>query len=150
MSLNRLIKRQCRFEGYSATPYRDSLGIWSQGFGSLYINGRRITAKSPRVSKKEAMVHLKASLIDSMLICEKLYKNYTSLPQVQQDVLVHMAYQMGNRLAGFTEMAKAVHERNSHWMCIEMEDSLWATQTPRVFLACRDSIKAGMWLGEWA
>jgi GH24 family phage-related lysozyme (muramidase) len=152
MSLNRLIKRQCRFEGFSAIPYRCTEGYWTQGYGMRVWNGRRVNANSPKISKKEALVNLKASLIDSMLICEKLYKNYTALPQVQQDVLVHMAYQLGNRLAGFTELQKAIESDppNLHWACIEMEDSRWFKQTPRVANACIDAIRANVWLGEWA
>jgi len=43
------------FEGYSAAPYQDPVGIWTQGYGSIRDGeGNRITADSPVIDEATA------------------------------------------------------------------------------------------------
>lgn len=55
------------FEGFSAVPYQDIGGVWTQGFGQTYdLSGKPITADSPTMTEAEAQTHL-AVLVSTYL-----------------------------------------------------------------------------------
>ena len=49
------VKLAAEFEGFSATPYRDPVGIWTIGFGSTRdTNGHPVTAHTAPVTRPQA------------------------------------------------------------------------------------------------
>jgi len=123
------------------------------GFGSTKWHGQRVSPNWPiyRVEKEEAKTVLKARILDAIITCRRLYqRHWRVLTGPQQEVLIHMAYQMGyNRLKGFKEMKKAIDDGDIQWWVTEMKDSLWWDQTPRPATALADCISHGNWQGQW-
>jgi len=81
-------------EGFSATPYQDSAGVWTIGYGSTFINGRAVTATTPAVTRDEALFHVRDRLTNEF---EPAVKSAVRVPITQSmfDALVDFAYNLG-------------------------------------------------------
>lgn len=54
--LDRAVELAASFEGFSATPYKDPVGIWTVGFGSTRdANNHPVTATTPAVTRIQAV-----------------------------------------------------------------------------------------------
>jgi lysozyme len=54
------------FEGFRSEPYQDSVGVWTQGFGSTHDgDGNHITADSPPIDEDTARVWAKRDLLSA-------------------------------------------------------------------------------------
>lgn len=49
-------------EGFRSNPYQDSVGVWTIGYGTTFINGVRVTASTPPVTKDIAIGYVKEAL----------------------------------------------------------------------------------------
>lgn len=77
------------FEGFSAVPYRDTNGVWTQGFGSQH----GVTGSSPPITLKQADARLRAEVEERFgPAVEGLG---LPLTQYQHDALVSLAYNVG-------------------------------------------------------
>ncbi len=48
-----------QFEGFSAKPYQDQVGVWTQGYGQTYdLSGKPITARSAPMTEADAKKYL--------------------------------------------------------------------------------------------
>lgn len=57
------IELAVRFEGFSAAPYQDPVGIWTYGYGSTFdLEGKRVTAATPAIARDEAKDLLRRGL----------------------------------------------------------------------------------------
>ena len=151
MNLTGVIARQKDFEGFRPVPYKCSEGYWTLGHGSRFYNGHPVTSFTPMVTKAAAEVALKASILDSIIDCQKLYPNFQALTDVQREVLVHMCFQLGKAgLRKFKKMNRAVAVHNPNMWADEMVDSKWYKQTPRVALRLVDAVRQGKWADKAA
>lgn len=71
LALNEAADLAEQFEGFSPTPYQDSAGVWTIGFGSIWTwaNGSRtgrVTADTPRISPAEARSWMVWELLGAM------------------------------------------------------------------------------------
>lgn len=120
MSLIEHIKEE---EGFRGTPYKDTLGYPTIGYGT----------KLP-LSKDEAEVLLKLRL-DNMKkeLQGRMFKAYgdIDLPKQVWEILYHMSYQLGvPNLMNFKKMLRAIVRGKYIKASREMLDSKWALQTP--------------------
>ncbi len=78
-------------EGFSATPYQDSGGVWTQGFG---FTGPSIGPDSPPMTREDAESVLKGRLaqVERAIYW---YAPNVSLNQNQFDALVSLVYNIG-------------------------------------------------------
>ena len=54
------------FEGYSTEPYRDPIGIWTIGYGSIWgMDGKRVTGDHQTISKLTAQALLRREVANS-------------------------------------------------------------------------------------
>ena len=151
MRIQQVIDRQRMFEGFRTVPYVDTLGYASVGYGSRVYHGHPVTRQYPFIiTKAEAVVMLKASILDSISVCHGIYPKWYDLTGIQREVLCHMAYQLGNKLKQFKKMNRCIDEGDTEGIAYQMGDSLWAKQTPRPAIACIDAIIHGEWQGRWA
>lgn len=78
-----------KFEGFSAKPYKDQRGRWTQGYG----NTLGITQFSPKCSEIQAEVWLKNHIVD---LEKSLYKCLLiEVTQAEFDALCSFAYNVG-------------------------------------------------------
>jgi len=63
--------------------------------------------------------------------CQKIYDNWTELPQEAQHILVNMCFQLGQGgLGKFKNFKVAIEDYQWQRAALEMLDSRWAKQTP--------------------
>ncbi len=82
------------FEGLRLSPYTDSAGIWTIGYGSIYdLQGKRITSKTPSLTLEQAKELLKKSITSVTTFINKIVK--APLTQNQYDAVCSLTYNIG-------------------------------------------------------
>lgn len=146
-----VIARQKLFEGFRARPYKCSMGVWTIGYGATIWLGERVTAETRIVTQAKAHDHMKKDTWTALSDCQWIYKHvFHKLSQVEQEVLIHMAFQLGGtKLKKFVRMNEAIGYRDTDSWAEEMTDSLWWTQTPRPAAALRTALLEDEWPPKW-
>jgi len=109
-----------RNEGFRGESYLDSLGNPTIGYGT----------KLP-LTKKEGELLLNNRLSEAINLVQFKLPFVKQLPQVIQEVIYEMAYQLGiGTLLEFTNTLKAAQNRDYEEMIKEMRDSKWYEKTP--------------------
>jgi len=108
-------------EGLRLKPYRDSVGIWTIGYGR--------NLQDVGIRQDEARLMLENDLTVAMNDARFLFDDFAALTPNRQRVLVDMAFNLGRtRLAGFKAMWAALERGDYHAAAAEMKDSRWARQ----------------------
>jgi lysozyme len=129
--MNNLIENIKKNEGFVGTPYNDSLGIPTIGYGT----------KLP-LSKREASVILEMRLKDKIKEIEEKEPFVNKLPDTTQEVIAEMCYQIGvNGVLKFKKMWSALKNFDFVRASEEMIDSRWAKQTPKRALELSEKMK---------
>ncbi len=111
---DRLIEQLKRHEGFRATPYRDSVGVWTVGYGFT------------RLTREESEVVLRMKVAR---LAELLAGRLQGVSLARQQVLLNMAYNLGiDGLLDFRRMWAAIENRNYDQAAAEMLNSTWARQ----------------------
>jgi len=121
MNLARLYAQLDTDEGRRKRIYTDTVGKISGGVG------RNLTDRGFRDDEINLM--LANDVAEAIGECRRLLRNFDSLNEVRQEVLVNMMFNMGYaRLAGFKKMLAAVLAGNWAEAERQMLDSKWADQ----------------------
>ncbi len=108
-------------EGFSAKPYPDPIHGWKVptfGHGLTYITEAQ--------SRQIAQEHYSGKW-DQLIV----FQWFVNQPTEAQNIVAHMAYQMGVRgVLNFKKMIAALEEKDYYRVSVEMLDSKWAEQTP--------------------
>jgi len=129
-----------RHEGYRALPYRDSVGLWTVGYGHLIDDDAppfgAATIGDVLDHITDAQRH--SEWLDADLeIATKdarawLGDTFEQLSDTAQRVVVEMAYQLGGGgLSKFVQMRAALVALNMGLAAACGLNSKWATQTPQ-------------------
>lgn len=106
-------------EGYNSKPYKDSLGIWTIGYGTNLEQG---------ITKKQAEFLMLAE-IETCLDELNNYTWYTMQSAARKDALLNMCYNLGMpRLLTFKKMIRYLENRDYANAALEAMDSRWAMQ----------------------
>ena len=82
-------------EGYSATPYKDSGGVVTQGIGStVKPNGQAIKMTDPAIARKTAQEWVKTHVAKDEIPFRKSLQG-VKLSQVEYDVYLDFTYNFG-------------------------------------------------------
>lgn len=84
------VKTLARFEGFSATPYKDSAGLWTIGYGHLIRSFEHFT----RVSQEDALSLLSQDVRTAEAAVNGAVKVH--ITQEQFDALVSFTYNVGS------------------------------------------------------
>ena len=104
-----------RHEGFKGMAYKDSLGNWTIGYGTLLPLDR---------VEAELILQKRLNAAANELISAKPF--VMNLPAEAQSILFNMAYNMGvPRLLGFKKMFAALDEEDYERAADEMLDSRW-------------------------
>lgn len=146
MDIFDILKRE---EGFSSTPYVDTEGYVTIGFGTkLSTKNAPLEYFTLEVSENTAKTmceeHLKG--------CEKYLStkmlSYTN--QARYIILQSMCYQLGEvGLEGFKKMWKAVEEGAWTRAAAEALDSRWSLQTPERALRHAEVLRTGKFEGVY-
>jgi len=124
-------------EGFRATPYRDTRGVLTIGYG------QRVDELS--ISEKLALQMLQVKVCNLEVKLAHI-DWFGGLDSVRQDVIIDMAYQLGiDGVLGFHEMIAHIEYQDWSLAANAMLDSDWAKQTP----ARAKQLAAMMRTGEW-
>lgn len=150
MNRDRLIQSLKLNEGYSKVPYQDHLGHWTVGFGHL-LRDSLVSCVFRTVG--DLLDHITDKAQHELWLYEDtegaikraeawLRPVWASLSDEQREVVVEMAFQLGNRIQGFTRARQAILSGDYVKAGDEFLDSLWARQTP-----IRAKSLVSKWLG---
>lgn len=151
MNRDRLIQSLKSHEGYSKDPYRDHLGHWTVGYGHL-LRDSLISSIFKTVGNLLDHITDKAQhdcwLSDDTDAAIRraeawLRPVWCDLSDERQEVVAEMAYQLGNRIQGFTRARQDILDKDYQKAGDEFLDSLWAKQTPN-----RAKALVSKWLGS--
>lgn len=112
-----------RHEGNRATPYIDSLGVQTIGYGH--------NLHKP-LSERARQVIFEDDLSDAKNDCLHAFPWFADLDEPRQWVLINMCFNLGlTKLQGFYKFLGAVERGDYDTAATEMLDSLWAKQVKK-------------------
>lgn len=134
-------------EGFSETPYYDTLRIPTYGHG--FVCGSK-NDPLPKISitLQESLNKLRARItVDNETLCNNpdLYSAYEKCNEVRQAVMLSMSYQLGiYGVLKFKGMLSAIAKRDWEKAAKECLDSLAARQTPKRYVRNASMLKFGV------
>ena len=129
MNYNRLESRILADEGFRANPYLDSVGRPTIGYGTTRLLGGPVTLTTPPISEPDARQYARSDIFVALLTARALFPRLENMNHVRQEVLVNMAYNLGQtRLAGFKRLRAAIQRLDYQAAADEMHDSRWFHQ----------------------
>jgi lysozyme len=118
-------------EGCKYEIYLDHLGLPTCGIGHLIVEGDdEFDCNVGEPVSKQRVAELFEQDIDITLDeCERLYRDFSQLPEEAQRVIANMMFNMGRpRLSKFKGMKAGVDARDWNKAADEMVDSKWYQQ----------------------
>ena len=107
-------------EGFSAKPYKDSVGVWTIGYGW--------NLQSTPITPEAAEFILKEHVLDAVANAER-YEWFHELSHNRKRVVVNMIFNLGRTgFARFTKTIAYLSGRDYEAAAAEMLDSRWAEQ----------------------
>lgn len=138
-----------KFEGLRLTPYNDSEGYATIGYGHL-IAKRPVNDEDFELwkgfDKEDAEAYLLSDALKAADAVAKALPFYAKLDDARKSVLVGMAFQMGpSGLLGFKNTLKYVEQGNYTQAAANMRGSLWYKQTPNRAERLAKRMENGTW-----
>lgn len=142
MSHSDLLESVDTNEGYRATPYKDTEGLWTFAKGRC-LETKPLTPREWKFLLDSKMIDVSISVVGANWLmagdideaereCARVFADFwPGLDEVRREALTEMVYQMGTtKVLGFKKMLIALRVRD--WPAVEREalDSRWAKQTP--------------------
>ena len=121
--MKNLIEKIKQHEGYRPTVYECTEGYDTIGYG--------FAVKDLYLSKEVCDIILVEKIAELKFNITKKFEWFSDSPEVVQDVVLNMCYQMG--ISGFSKFKKTIYYLETEQYeeaSLEMLDSLWAKQTP--------------------
>ena len=111
-----------RHEGFRSKMYRDSLGVWTIGYGLNLESG---------ITEEEAAYLLDMRVRKIEEILNKSLYFWDELSPIRKEVLINMAYNLGvDGLYKFRTTLRLIGEKRYEEASNQMLNSLWARQVP--------------------
>lgn len=120
-----------RIEGFSATPYDDNGarpgGTWTIGYGTIMIDGVRVTPQTPPITETRAVELL---LVDMTGAARAVGRRVLPpLKEHQAAALISWTYNLGEGNLRASTMLKRINARN--WPAVPDEMRKWINQEGR-------------------
>tara|TARA_R100000900_G_scaffold93554_1_gene72670 strand:- start:537 stop:968 length:432 start_codon:yes stop_codon:yes gene_type:complete len=129
--MSEVLKKRIReHEGFRDTPYLDSLGKATIGYGHLitdedeFENGKQYT-------KDELLKLFDKDFAKAEMGADQLVGHIQELHIEAKNIITEMIFQLGTQgVRNFRKMISALEAKNYHEAHLQMLDSLWNAQTP--------------------
>lgn len=119
MNIERLRNQLAVDEGCKATAYKDTKEIWTIGIG------HNLNEPIPQEAINIIFEHDIRHAIDD---CIRMFPNWYSLPELKQEVICNMMFNMGyGTLSKFKRFRAAIEKMDWQEAAKEMVDSAWYT-----------------------
>ena len=135
MDREALAKQLKLHEGLRLYPYRDTLGYWTAGYGHMLtgIYDQRTIQEWiwEGISKTQAEAWLQDDIDNAEALARYRYltpEQFDALSPVRQQVLVNMAFNLGNRLLKFRKLKSAILDKRWQDAHDAILDSVYAKQ----------------------
>ena len=115
-------------EGIVFHAYRDSLGLWTCGYGHL-LHDQTKDWTGYQITHEQADAWLSEDMQSARVIAAE-FPHYDELNDVRQAVLVSMAFQLGTKPLHWTHFMAALEARDYDAAAVAGLDSEWHRQTP--------------------
>ena len=124
-------------EGLRLIPYRDSVGVWTVGYGH--------NCQDKPITKAIAERLLVDDVDDAHHDCY-IFNWFGGLDEVRTAVVVNMVYNMGlSRFKGFKKTIGFIELAEYDLAATEMLDSLWSRQVGKRAIELSHMMKTGEW-----
>ena len=129
-------------EGFRSTPYFDSVGVLTIGYGQR-LDEIEIDEPTAARSLANRLVRIDHEL--------GKFAWYWKLTPIRQSVLMDMAYQLGVAgLLGFTDLIAAITASDFDAARAAMLSSKWARQTPSRAVQLAEMMYSNQWPPQFA
>lgn len=102
------------WEGFSALPYRDEAGVWTQGYGET----RGVTATSPPITREAAKVQVVRRADEFGKQVDRCIK--ADLNQNQYDAILSATYNVGGSLVCGSTLQRLANAGDFAGMCKQL------------------------------
>lgn len=107
-------------EGNRPKPYKDTVGKLTIGIGR--------NLDDVGLSPNEIEFMARNDIERAAGILDRIISEWRTFTEPRQQALINMAFNLGNRLAGFDQMLSALRMHDWEQAAHEAENSLWAKQ----------------------
>ncbi len=119
-----VLKDLRRHEGCRLSPYLDTENIWTIGYGRI----KGIHKDYAPITQEQADAWLYEDYLIALRLAKKIVKSYAKLSPERKSVVINMAFNLGNRLAGFEKTLAAIEQEQWATAALEMLNSKWSRQ----------------------
>ncbi len=135
-----LVTQLKRDEGLRLTAYKDTLGVWTIGYGHTGPD----VFENLVISQETAEFYLWQDIEEAKQIAKKL-EFFDKLDPVRQAAIINMCFQLGNKIFQFKRTLAAIRDEKYYVAESYGLDSLWAKQTPNRAKRVLRQIATGEW-----
>ncbi len=117
-----------KYEDCRLTAYRDTLGLWTIGYGHLMSQTKDWTGYTIGQSLADQLLD---EDIAKAWDLARQFPHWTELNEVRQGVLTSMIFQLGSKPLYWPQFIMMLTERDYSAAAAAGLDSRWAAQTPK-------------------
>lgn len=129
-NISLLQKVLIRHEGSRTQVYKDSLGLPTVGVGHLVLSKDNLNV-GDTITPQQLQAFFDADCTRSIHIAASVCSTLSTLDDVRWVVVVSLAFNMGNRLAGFPMFLAALNKGDYKEAATQLENSKWYTEVGR-------------------
>jgi lysozyme len=131
-------------EGLKLTAYKDSLGLWTCGYGHLLPQDRDWTGY--QMTQQEAEAFLGEDMSKARMLATE-FPHFTDMNEVRQAVCTSMAFQLGSKPLHWPNFMAALGREDYAQAATAGRDSdWWRVQTPKRAEREMRMLETGLWI----
>jgi lysozyme len=134
-----LVTQLKRDEGLRLKAYKDTLGVWTIGYGHTGTAKRSMV-----ITKAEAEALLVKDIENAKAIAKRI-DFFDKLDPIRQAAIINMCFQLGNKIFQFKRTLAAIRDEKYYVAESYGLESLWAKQTPNRAKRVMRQIATGEW-----
>ncbi len=146
LNFSRLETRIMNDEGFSAKPYKDTVGVPTIGYGATSILGKGVTLETENIAPSAARQLLRSHLYGALVDAQHIFSRFDEMDGIRQEALVNMAFNLGrSRLSKFRRMIEAAEELDFRQVALEARNSKWFDQVKDRGQRIVHALESGEW-----